>query len=194
MSSDETMPDSTSTDSVEDSANPRNFAMGTGVVFQSVGCILLFGGCCLWSISGHIVTPDVSPPDTWLGYFSSRTEAAAWTIGVLTSFVGGLALAAIGVGLQGERASSGKFSVIATPIFSGIYAVVAGLLGFGEGRWGAAIIPIVLAIVMFILFLMSLRSLHLLRRFPPPPHTEATEEVLDEIRKRREERRKYYDA
>ncbi len=180
--------------SQDDSANPRNFAMGTGVVFQSVGCILLFGGCCLWSISGHLVTPDATPPDTWLGYFSSRTSAVAWTMGVTTSFVGGLGLAAIGVGLQGERASSGKLSVIATAILTIMFAIVACLLGIEESRWGAAIVPMVLAVGMFVLFLLSLRSSHILRRFPPPPHTEATEEVLGEIQKRREERRKYYDA
>lgn len=180
--------------SVDKGANPRNFAMGTGVVFQSVGCILLFGGCCLWSISGHVVTPDTAPPESWLGYFSSRPSAVAWTLGVTTSFVGGLGLAALGVGLLGERASSGKLSVIATAILVVSYLVVAGMLGFAESRWGAAIVPILLAGVMFVLFLLSLRSSYLFRRFPPPPHTEATEEILDDIRKRREERRKYYDA
>jgi len=66
-------------------------------------------------------------------------------------------------------------------------------MGLGEGRWGAAVVPIALSCGMFVLFLFSLRSAHLLRRYPPPPHTEATEEILDEIRQRRQERRKYYD-
>lgn len=180
--------------SADGGSDPRNFVVGTGVVFQSVGCVLLFGGCCLWSISGHVVTPDSAPPESWLGYFSNRTAAVAWTIGVAASFVGGLALAAVGVGLQGERASSGRIGLVAAALLFAIFSAVAGLLGFADSRWGAAIVPIVLAVVMLVLFLLSLRSSHLLRRFPPPPHTEATEEVLDEIRKRREERRKYYDA
>jgi len=180
--------------STEEVRNPRGFAMRTGILFQTIGSAFLFGGCLLWSISGNVVTPESNPPQDWLGYFASRTSAAAWTVGVVTGFVGGLALASVGVGLHGERPSSGKLAVGVTAILFVLYALVAGVLVVEEGHWGAAIIPTVLSVVMLCLFLLALRCAHLFRRFPPPPHTEATEEILDEIRKQRAERRKYYDA
>jgi hypothetical protein len=173
--------------------NPRGFAMATGAMFQSIGCILMLGGCCLWSFSPRLVAPDADPPEAWIGHFVDRGSAVAWTVGVVVSFIGGLALAAVGMGLQGERPSSGRLSVIVTALLAVVFAAIAIVLVVREDRWGVATIPLILAGGMALLLLFALRSTYLFKRYPPPAHTEATDEIMEEIRRKRQERRKYYD-
>lgn len=176
--------------------SPRAFAIGTGVWCQTVGMVLLLGGCCLWGLSDRITTRASEPAPQWTDFlFNESFPAAIWTLGLATTFVGGLALVAVGVGLQGERAGSGRVAMVVTALMTLIYLALAVALAAGAESWYAALAPGLLAVVTGVLFLLSGNSAATLRRFPPPPdQSKATAEFLEEHRRRREERLKEYDS
>jgi hypothetical protein len=169
--------------------NPRAFAIGTGVVLQTVGTILALGSCCLWSTSSLYMRPAGAPADRWRDFFFADPVAAGWTVGVLTSFVGGIGLIAAGVGLQGERPGSGRFAMGVTGGMAAVFALLAGWLIVAEKAYGLAVMPAVLAGVCGFLFALCGHSASVLRRFPPPADlSRATPEILEEYRRKREQR------
>ena len=165
--------------------SPRAFAIGTGIVFQSVGTIFLLGACCFWSFSGHLVRPAAEPAERWTDHFArDRLPAAAVAIGVATTLVGGIGLVAAGVGLYGEQRSSGRVALAVTGGMGASYWVLFALLIIKVGSWSAAAVAAVFAIITTILFLLAGHSASTLRRFPPPPDQNAVTEPLlqDDLR------------
>jgi hypothetical protein len=173
----------------EPGSNPRAFAIGTGAVLQTVGTLLALGGCCLWSTSNYFLRPADVPAARWSDFLFANPIAAAWTIGMLTSFVGGIGLIAAGVGLQGERASSGRIALFVSGTMTLIFVGVALWLVIAHAAYLTAITPLALAVICGFLFALSGHSAAILKRFPPPEDlSRATPEILEEHRRRREER------
>lgn len=175
--------------------SPRAFAIGTGYVMQGVGFFLLLSACCFWSFSGYLFSAADPPAASWTEYLSGKHLPAGIVTGVvLVSLVGGIGLVAAGIGLQGERRTSGVVAVVTTVVMAAIYWLACGLLILKAGAWLPGTLSGLLGAVATILFLLSAHSAETLRRHPPPPDDPSEiEAVLDEHRKRRAERLEKYD-
>jgi hypothetical protein len=179
----------------ESVASPRAFAMGSGLVFQTVGGLLVFAACLIWGISAWTIPKASTPLANWIDFFRGENlPSALMTIALLTSFVGGLALLAVGLGLQGERPSSGRAAMITSTLMAACYLVVAIAYAFALGRIFSALIVFALTVLAFLLFMLAGHSSAILRRFPPPAGlNDATPELLEEFRQKRLERLKHYE-
>ena len=179
----------------EISPSPRAFAIGTGVAFQTMGSIHAFIAILVWAISAWILPRASRPAAQWTDFLERENlPAALITILVLVSLVGGLALIAAGVGLQGERRRSGTVAMIVCGLMVPCYVVVAIIYLLALGRLLTAIGVFALAIPGGFLFMLAGYSASILRRFPPPPDLNAaTPELLEEFRRKRLERLKHYE-
>jgi hypothetical protein len=159
----------------------------TGQLCQSVGIFFLFGSCCLWSFSGRLVEPASAPATRWADYLAGdRLPAAILTINVATTLVGGLGLLAVGIGLHGERRGSGAAACIVTGSMSLIHGASCVALTIRAGAALAGVTAGILALFGLVLFMLSLHSAALLRRYPPPADQNVvTDAFLEEYRSRR---------
>jgi len=173
----------------------RAFVTATGLVFQAVGMIMLFGSCCFWSFSGHVVEPSDVPAAQWTDYLrGERLPAALLTICVVVTFVGGIALTAAGVGLQGEKLRSGRFAMAVAAPMALIYGTAGVILVTRTDLWVRGLMPILFAAVSILLFMLAGHSSSLLRQFPPPADQHvATEEFLRQHKEERLKRLQEYD-
>lgn len=180
-------------DTVEPS--PRAFASATGTIFQTVGVVFLLGSCLFWSFSGAVVPRTTDHIQRWTQFLSAKhAPMAALGVGMLTTFVGGIALVAMGVGLTGEKRHSGTVATIVALVMTLIYGALSGILLLAVGSVVASVVAAAFAFVCCVLFLLAAQSASVLRRFPPPPEQgKATEEFLDEERRKRTERLQKYD-
>lgn len=175
--------------------SPRAFVTATGLVYQAVGMIMLFGSCCFWSFSGHVVEPSDVPASQWTDYLrGERLPAALLTICVVVTFVGGIALTAAGVGLQGEKPRSGRVAMAVSAPMAVIYLAAGAILLFNTELWGRALMPVLFGTVTILLFMLAGHSSSLLRQFPPPADQHlATEEFLRQHKEERLKRLQEYD-
>jgi hypothetical protein len=172
---------------VPDAPSPRAFASACGFVFQAVGATLFLASCCLWAASDKVFQIERGAGDA--GFLTQLADAGSAmpvvTLGMVLTLVGGLGLAATGIGLQGERPRSGGAGMIAAGFFTAAQVVVAGLLIQRSGAWAPAIMPGLLAVIGLVLFMMAGYSRQLIRRFPPPTdQSRATDEFLREVQRR----------
>ncbi len=167
--------------------SPRAFASGCGFVFQAVGATLFLASCCLWASSDTVFPIEQSERGS--DFVSQLRQAGSAmpivTLGMILTLIGGLGLAATGIGLQGERPRSGGAGMIAAGFFTAAQATTAILLVQRSGSWAPAVVPGLLAVVGAVLFMMAGYSRQLIRRYPPPPdQSKATEEFLREVQRR----------
>lgn len=156
----------------EPAASPRAFAQATGLILQLVGIVLTLGTCCWWSFTGLTqkkLSPDSQPAS--LGDIVSAADALQiWSMAaVCVSFAGGLALAAIGLGLQAEKRRSGtiaSWTAGAGAAFWFAYFAYALTHSAGIGR----MVWIVLMLLAWgLCAVLSVISADELKRNPPPP-------------------------
>jgi hypothetical protein len=179
----------------ENAENPRAFVTGSGFVLQVYGGLLAFSACAIWGVSAMTPTSTATPAARWTDHLTGPQSAAALlTIGLFAGFVGGLALMAAGVGMQGEKRGSAAIATAVSGLLAGVFVALSALLAFSAGRFlmsGAALVVGTLSIAATLLSAISHQTL---RRFPPPEDYHLlTEEILEDLRRRREERRKEYD-
>jgi len=179
-----------------ESDNPRAFVTGAGFVLQGAGMIFMFGACGVWLFSAFFIDKADAPVDRWTDYLSSSSSTAAYiTLGLLTSLVGGIGLAAVGVGLQGEKASSGYWAMGVAGLMAGLFGALSVALFTREGSWGIGLVTASLFVGSIGLFLLACYSAGILRKHPPPQDlNDVTDEFLDAYRAKRDERRKKYDV
>ncbi len=167
--------------------SPRAFAIGTGFVLQTIGTIFIGGSCVFWWLSGRLVAPTTAPGESWLNHLSGdRLPAALGALCILTGVVGGIGLIAAGMGLQGERPSSGRVAIVVTGSMAGIFWLLCFALAFKADAWLAAVVPGALGLVLTVLVLFAAHSTTILARFPPPAdQSVVSEEFLAEHASRR---------
>ncbi len=178
-----------------DAPAPRAFATATGYVFQGVGLVLILGACGMWWLSAWFLPPSNERVTGWWQHLTGdNLPAALFMLAVLGGVVGGAGLSAAGFGLQAELPRSGWAALIVTAALTLAYGLLGLLLMFRAGAWISGILAIGVALFMALLFSLAVRSTRILRRFPPPPdQNRLTEEVLADIRRQRDERRKQFD-
>ncbi len=167
--------------------SPRASAISVGYAFQSIGLVLMMGACCFGALSGSILPTNDQPMDPWAEFFSPEVViGAALTIGTLTSGIGGVALFAVGIGLQGEHPQSGRVGVAVTVTMTLIYAAVAATLLWRTQLSVASIAAVVFVVGSLILLSLAAHSARVLKLHPPPEdRSTVTEEQLEEMRDRR---------
>jgi hypothetical protein len=161
-------------DSSDDSPSPRAFAQASGVVLQLVGVVLALGTCCWWTFAG-LGAPaepvDASAvPRTFAEQWRAADASRLWGMfAVCVSLVGGLALAALGLGLQAEKRRSGTAATWVSTVgalFWFVYFAYALTHGAGVGR-------LAWCVLMFVAWglcaVLSIISADELKRHPPPP-------------------------
>ncbi|OWY70418.1 hypothetical protein B7486_16660 [cyanobacterium TDX16] len=153
--------------------SPRAFCQATGFIYQGVGVVLMLGSCCFWSFSGR-VQEEARPTEAGRAIVEAAKDFAPqqfWAMGaVVLLFAGGLAIAALGLGLQHERpasASWAKWTTLAVAIYFWAYLWMSTLV------WERATARIALAAVMAlawtVLFLLAGASVAEMRKNPPEP-------------------------
>ena len=180
---------------VTSGASPRAFAIGTGFAFQTVGGLLASAAAVMAVIAAWAIPGSKVPVEQWTQFFSEEhLPSALWTILLITSLIGGLAMAAVGVGLQGENRNSGRVALVISAIMGLAYFCVAGVFIVAADRVFPALVAIVLAALAALMFLLAGHSATVLRQYPPPPDLNAaTPELLEEYRQKRLERLKHYE-
>ena len=170
--------------------HPRAFVSGTGLVFQTVGAVFALGACGFWSLSGHLEPLTRVEIESWRDLLTpEHAGIAALAAGLLTTFVGGIAIGAIGIGLTGHTRRSGVLGSIVTACMTTIYLVITCVLAWDRGISVGTCVGCAFAMVGAGLLAMTAHSASLLRRFPPPPNQhKATKAFLDEHERQRRER------
>ncbi len=175
-------------------SDTRMFMRGTGTLFQAMGIALLLTACGVWAISGYVVKPVSNPPQQWRSYLTSEhLPASLLALGILTSFVGGLGLSAAGIGLQGERPSSGRAALIVCGVLSILLLAIAFSCVVFAKLWIGGAIATALGLVATVLFLFAWRCASDIKRDPPPPDSVVTDEFLENYRRERAERLSKYN-
>ncbi len=146
-------------------------------------------------ISVWVVPKANEPLLSWTDFFQKEhLPSALMTIVLLNTFIGGLAMMAAGVGLQGERRSSGRVALIVTGLMDFCYFAIMIAYIVALGRILPALIVFLLSLVIAVMFALAKNSASILRKFPPPPDLNAaTPELLEEFRQKRFERLKHYE-
>ncbi len=165
------MPDDTQANRGEPSERdtPRAFVTGTGVVFQFVGVLYFLAAAAYWFLSGRLQNDASVPIERFADYWAEPNRALTLdTINVLASFCGGLAMAALGIGLQGEQRGSGRAALFVTGVLALIHlAATVGYWAVGP-HWFGMLVSITLAAAATVMFLLAGHSAGQLRRHPPP--------------------------
>jgi len=111
-------------------------------------------------------------------------------LGVAISLLGGVGMVAAGVGLQGEKRYSGVVGMIVSGAMAFVYAGLVAYIWLSAIAWPASILPLLLALLCAVLFLLAAHSASLLRRHPPPAdYNVVTDEWIQAYRARRREQR-----
>lgn len=160
--------------STENESNPRAFVTATGFIFQVVGMVLAAGGCVLWSVSGFLEAPLDEPINVLSDY--AREGALARTVGlacIATTLIAGLGLIATGLGLQGERRTSGRWALVFAAVLAVVWCAGAICLWLISAPYWKVIVAAFFAGAGTILFLMAGNSARILKRHPPPDDQDA---------------------
>lgn len=178
-----------------ETARPRAFVTATGLVAQVFGGVLVFGSCAVWAVSALTPTSSGAPAARWMDHLTGPRETMALvTLGLFGGLVGGLGLLAAGVGMQGEKKGSASFGAAAGIVLTMLYFGLAAALVYSAGRWLLGAAALLLGLCAGAAALLCLISHRTLKQFPPTEdYNLLTAEILEELRRRREERRKEYD-
>jgi len=149
----------------------RPVCRGTGFLFQSVGALFALATCCLWPAAhwwqnySTTATGGIS-----IDPLRDSTVAQRFAMGgVAISFLGGMLLVALGLGLQHDRLRTGRWPMVVTAAGAAYFWVY---FGFCVAEFPAAFSIALLAalsIVWTVLFVLAGVSAEELRRIPPTP-------------------------
>jgi hypothetical protein len=158
---------------------PRAFAQGTGVVLQTVGMLLFLSSCCACAMTGTW-DPVNSPGQTieqvrageplvaTIDRLFADPARAGYMIHVMSSTVGGLAMAVFGLGLQAERRRA-AWAAMSSVVVTAVLLLIAGVCLWIGGAaivtklWNAALVLVVALLAGF-----AWHALRQVRATPPP--------------------------
>ena len=176
------------TDPCQQSDDPslRSFVTATGYIFQIVGLAFAGGGCLLWTLTGYLETQLDEPIAVVSDYFQSSARVMAISLAcITTTWVAGLGMIATGLGMQGERPSSGRWAMVVVAILAIVW--LAGAIGLW---WISAPIWKILVSAAFagagsMLFMLAGNSARILKLHPPPEDAGVvSDEFLQEYSRR----------
>lgn len=172
---------SDTTGSVSSEASPpRAFTQGVGVLLQGLGVMMALTNCCLCSMAGlwdpnltshearQILADDpqlVADPGS---YLRDPVRAAA-AITILAATIGGLGLAALGLGMQADRPRPAYGALTANALLAAIFLVAGVALwthdsGLIFRGWHGVLTLLTLLTLPF-----TFAAARVVMRHPPPP-------------------------
>lgn len=158
---------------------PRAFAQGTGVLLQSVGVMLFLLNCCICSTSflwdqrlSSLETLDLAQRQGLEVRTLHDPAKLGLMLTVFFSTVGGLAMAACGLGLQSERRHAAG-GAMATVLSLSLVLLFGGVeLWLGEASLTARLWNGTLLLISLILLIFTAVALRQVIAHPPPKHVE----------------------
>lgn len=154
---------------------PRAFAQGTGLVLQSVGFAMFLLTCCVCSTSFLWDTRPTRDQvlrevgQHGLGDTLHDPAKLGVALTILSANVGGLALAALGLGLQSDRRLAAPGAVAAAGLTLAAQLGAAASLWSGPAPAGIRIANALFLIVLIVLLGFTITAHRQVRREPPPP-------------------------
>jgi len=116
------------------------------------------------------------------------------TLGLFVSLIGGLGFMAIGVGMQGEKKGSALAGAVVGFGMGLIHLILGILLIVSAQRVLLGAAGLLLAIGCGAVAVLAVISQTTMRLHPPPTdYNVLTEEIMEEVRRQRDARRKEYD-
>ena len=130
------------------------------------------------------------PADRWFGDYA-RQGALARTVGLVciaTTLITGLGLIATGLGLQGERRTSGRWALVFATALAVVWCAGAICLWWISAAYWKVIVAAFFAGAGTILFLMAGNSARILKLHPPPDEQNAvSDEWLQQYSRKTDE-------
>ena len=152
------------------SIGKRPFCRGTGYTYQVVGFFLAFSTCCVWPAAYWWQdAADVRAVTAETVEAVSSTENVLTTIGVALSFLGGMGLIVVGLGLQQDRFRTGRWALFVTTVpmvYQWTYFVLSIMQFPTVGR---VVVGGTLALMWTAMFVLAGVSADELRKDPPTP-------------------------
>lgn len=159
---------------------PRAFAQGVGVVLQGLGVALFLSNCCLCSLAGlwdtnltSVEAREVMARDPELitqpGSYLRDPGRAAAAVTLLAATVGGLALAALGLGMQADRPRPAYGAAGVHILLVLIFAATGVLLWTAATGWAMLAWHAVLLVALAAGLPFTLAACGQVMRHPPPP-------------------------
>ncbi len=163
------------------SPSPRAFCHATGLVFQSVGFALALGTCCLWPAArcwqDELPFEGLQPP----AVFREAAPAELWAmVAVALTFVSGMALCVVGLGLQHDRRGSGRAAFWLTAAVAAFFWCYLGFAVFSFPAVGRIVTAAIMTALWNICFLLAGVSADQQKRLPPPRPSESAWTWRDE--------------
>lgn len=162
-------PDSaTATEASNETDNKRPFCRGAGSVFQSVGFFLAFSTCCVWPAAywwqdeAELRRVDAAEIEA-----VTNIENVLTSIGVALTFLAGMGLIAVGLGLQQDRFRTGRWALLVTSVpmlFQWYYFAMSILDSPTTAR---IVVGGTLALLWTVLFVLAGVSADELKKQPP---------------------------
>jgi hypothetical protein len=158
--------------------NPRGFSQATGFLLQAVGATF-FLGSCVWATATDLFQdrPPIATPQsdglivgsdftTWFGRFDfpAKLDMAQ----VVCTVLGGMAMFAVGMGLQADRKSAANFAVAVTAVLCIFWIVDVLLRLWLLPSVIGILVAIAFSVASALLFLMAGHSRQVLLAHPPP--------------------------
>lgn len=147
---------------------PRAFTQGVGTVFQFAGVMLFLGFffvCCFSGLlSKETATQTHLAEVGWGAYTAQRAISIGMAVGVML----GIALAAIGLGLQAQRRRAPAFAVVACA-FAVVFWLFHAIL-FAQAARSILLTALAAALggVFVVLLLLAIGSSREMQRNPTP--------------------------
>ena len=170
-------------DPPNDEPSLRSFCRATGLVYQTLGIVLALGTCC-WlpftSCSDEGPRPINAAQAVSDTLWDAPLDQIWATLGVALSFVSGLALVTVGLGLQHERRSAARVAMAMTALVGLFYWCYLGFAIYLFPAAGRIVIVSVMALMWTGCFLLAGASAGELKRHPPPKESEPAWSSRDE--------------
>lgn len=149
----------------------RPFTRATGYVFQTVGFLLTISTCCLWPAAywwqGQIPVIDKA---TVANPLAAAAASQVWGMcSVAISFLGGMLLLVVGMGLQHDRMRTGRAAMGVTGVGAIFYVayLVAAIWKFPATF--TIVVVSLFALLWLVMFVLAFASADELRKNPPTP-------------------------
>lgn len=160
---------STPRDDREDGSIDLAFCRKTGVLFQSFGVAMMLTTCCWWPVTS-CTQQSVHPTETARLIPEIRRDAPPeqiWAmLGVTLSFLAGMGLAVVGLGLQQERPRAGRAAVFLTALAGLFFWCYLGFAVFRFPAIGRIAVVAVMACFWTLCLLLAGASAEALKRRP----------------------------